>query len=165
MVDDTINGLARDDSNHSLDRVLTEVDTLLRSNGVLDAFTAKESDYETLLEEIGAKIDEEIKKTLDEGLFAELGAISSGLAHDLRGPLQTIRNSTYLLVSEPNQGELLDDINGAVRHLSTMLDLFREYYRGHEIRRTSARLDKTIDAAIHDLIIPPSVDLVKTLDP
>ena len=46
-----------------------------------------------------------------------------------------------------------------------MLDRFREYYRGHEIRRTSARIDKIIDAALHDVVIPSSVDLIKTLDP
>ena len=160
-----MNGSDRDDSNRSLDRVLAGVDALLRSSGVLDAFTAKEANYEALLEDIGAKIDEEARRTQEDGLFVEIGAIFSGLAHDLRGPLQTIRNCTYLLVSEPNQGELLDEINGAVRDISHMLDRFREYYRGHEIIRTTTRIEKIVDTALRDVVIPSGVDLVKTLDP
>ena len=160
-----MNGVDRDAANRSLGRVLAGVYELLRNNGVLTAFTAKEANYEALLEDIGAKIDEEMRRSQEDGLFVEIGAISSGLAHDLRGPLQTIRNCTYLLVSEPNQGELLDEINGAVRHLSHMLDRFREYYRGHEITRTSARIDKIIDTALREVVIPSGVDLVKTLDP
>ena len=148
-----------------MDRVLAGVDALLRSSGVLDASTAKEANYEALLRDIGAKIDEEVKRSQEDELFVEIGAISSGLAHDLRGPLQTIRNCTYLLLSEPNQGELLDEINGAVRHISLMLDRFREYYRGHEIRRTTVGIDKIVDAALRDVVIPSGVDLVKTLDP
>ncbi|MCW3988561.1 MAG: HAMP domain-containing histidine kinase [Candidatus Bathyarchaeota archaeon] len=160
-----MNGSDRDDSNRSLDRVLAGVDSLLRSSGVLDASTASEANYGDLLEGIGAKIDEELRRSREDALFVEIGAISSGLAHDLRGPLQTIRNCTYLLVSEPNQGELLDEINGAVRHISLMLDRFREYYRGHEIRRTTVGIDKIVDAALRDVVIPSGVDLVKTLDP
>jgi len=155
----------RDGANRSLDRVLAGVDELLRSSGVLDAFAAKEANYGELLEDIGAKIDEELRRRQDGELFVEIGAISSGLAHDLRGPLQTIRNCTHLLVSEPNQGELLDEINGAIGHISHVLDRFREYYRGHEIRRTTARIDKIVDTALRDVVIPSGVDLVKTLDP
>jgi two-component system sensor histidine kinase HydH len=160
-----MNGFDRDVANRSLDRVLAGVDTLLRNSGALDAFTAKEANYEALLEDIGAKIDEEVKRSQEEGLFVEIGAISSGLAHDLRGPLQTIMNCTYLLVSEPNQGELLDEINVAVRHISRMLDRFREYYRGHELMRITAGVDMIIDAALREVDIPPGVDLVKTMDP
>ena len=46
-----------------------------------------------------------------------------------------------------------------------MLDRFREYYRGHEITRTSARIDKIVDTALQDVAIPTGVDLVKTMDP
>jgi len=160
-----VNGSDRDNANRSLDCVLAGVDAILRSSGVLDAFTAKEANYEALLRDIGAKIDEELRRSQEDGLFVEIGAISSGLAHDLRGPLQTIRNCTYLLASEPNQGEFLDEINGAVGHISHMLDGFREYYRGHEILRTTGRIDKIVDAALRDVVIPSGVDLVKTLDP
>ena len=160
-----MNGSDLDDSNRSLDRVLAGVDSLLRSSGVLGASTASEANYGDLLEGIGAKIDDELRRGQEDELSVEIGAISSGLAHDLRGPLQTIRNCTYLLASEPNQGELLDEINGSVRHISLMLDRFREYYRGHEIRRTTVGIDKIVDAALRDVVIPSGVDLVKTLDP
>ena len=106
-----------------------------------------------------------MRRSQEDELFVEIGAISSGLAHDLRGPLQTIRNCTYLLASEPNPGEFLDEINGVVRHISHMLDRFREYYRGHEIMRTTVGIDKIVDAALRDVVIPSGVDLVKTLDP
>ena len=160
-----MNCVDRDDADRRLDRVLAEVDALLRSSGVLDAFTAEETNYRTLLGDIGAKIDEELRRSREDGLFVEIGAISSGLAHDLRGPLQTIMNSTYLLISEPNQDELLDDINAAVRHISHMLDRFRAYYRGHEIMRTSVRINKNIDAALQGVAVPSAVELIKRLDP
>ena len=55
-----------------------------------------------------AKIDEELRRRQEGKLFVEIGAISSGLAHDLRSSLQTIRNCTHLLLFEPNQEKLLD---------------------------------------------------------
>ncbi len=85
-----MNSVDRDDTDRRLDRVLAEVDALLRSSGVLDAFTAEETNYRTLLGDIGAKIDEELRRSREDGLFVEIGAISSGLAHDLRSPLQTM---------------------------------------------------------------------------
>jgi len=123
-----------------------------------------EERYKKLAEELDAKVREQTKQLMEKELFQEIGIISSELAHDLRGPLQTIRNCTYLLEMDPDKKEYLDHINDAVRYASNLLDSFREYYRGHEIKPSETSIEQIIDIVLSDITIPPEIEIVKDLD-
>jgi len=123
-----------------------------------------EERYRKLAEELDAKVREQAKQLMEKQLFEEIGIISSELAHDLRGPLQTIRNCTYLLEMDPGKKEYLDHINDAVKYASNLLDSFREYYRGHEIMPSETSIEKIIDIVLSDLTIPSEIEIVKELD-
>ena len=56
-----------------------------------------EEHYRKLAERFDIDVREQAKLIMEKELFEEIGRISSELAHDLRGPLQTIINCTYLL--------------------------------------------------------------------
>ena len=96
-------------------------------------------------------------------IFDEIKNTSSQLAHGLRSPLQTIQNATYLLKMNPKKDELLTMINESVRYSTHLLDSFRDYYRGHEIKKGEADINETINQAIQDLEISENISIVKKL--
>lgn len=96
-------------------------------------------------------------------IFEEIKNTSSQLAHGLRSPLQTIQNATYLLKINPKRDELLNMINESVRYSTHLLDSFRDYYRGHEIKKGKADINETINQAIQDIDIPGNISVVKKL--
>ena len=96
-------------------------------------------------------------------IFEEIKNTSSQLAHGLRSPLQTIQNATYLLKINPKRDELLNMINESVRYSTHLLDSFRDYYRGHEIKKGVADINETINQAIQDIDIPENISVVKKL--
>ena len=121
--------------------------------------------YRKLAEGFDADVSEQAKLIMEKELFEEIGRISSELAHDLRGPLQTIINCTYLLEKDITEKELLIQINEAVRYASSLLDSFRDYYMGHEISRTATSLDQIVERVLNDATIPPNVETNVALDP
>ncbi|MFH0850236.1 MAG: histidine kinase dimerization/phospho-acceptor domain-containing protein, partial [Candidatus Bathyarchaeota archaeon] len=65
-------------------------------------------------------------------LIEEMGQISSGLAHDLRSPLQTIQNALFLLERSPENPLFYEMIKLSLRQATDILDNFRDYYKGHQ---------------------------------
>jgi signal transduction histidine kinase len=118
----------------------------------LEALRAGEERNRRLTEELDAKMKEQSLQYTQKQLWEEIGRVSSELAHDLRGPLQTITNSVFLIERKPNDLNVyLLKINGSLNQASTLLDSFREYYRGHEITVASGNVNK-IDPSIPDTI-------------
>ena len=123
-----------------------------------------EGQYRELAEGIEPDVREQAKLIMEKELFEEIGRISSELAHDLRGPLQTIINCTYLLEKDITEKELLGHIKEAVRYASSLLDSFRDYYSGHEISRATTSLDQIVGLVLNDAIIPQNVETNVALD-
>jgi len=73
--------------------------------------------------------NEEIERLVIE----KMGHISSELAHDLRSPLQTIQNAVYLLQKSPDNEMLFDMVRQSLKQATSILDSFRDYYKGHII--------------------------------
>jgi signal transduction histidine kinase len=96
-------------------------------------------------------------------IFEEIKNTSSQLAHGLRSPLQTIQNATYLLKMNPKREELLTMINESVRFSTSLLDSFRDYYRGYEIKKGEADINETINQSILAVDIPENIIVEKQL--
>jgi signal transduction histidine kinase len=100
----------------------------------------------------------------EERINQEVKDISSGLSHDLRGPLQIIRNCTYLLEIDPDDKSPIADINNAVTKITDMLNSFREYYRGHEINCIPTAINPMVEYALREVEIPPNIKVQTFLD-
>jgi two-component system sporulation sensor kinase A len=75
--------------------------------------------YTKNLEELVAK---RTKQIVDAEKMAAIGEMSSMIAHDLKGPLQTINNSLHLIKRDPNNLEkYIDYISDSVRRCNEML--------------------------------------------
>ena len=119
-----------------------------------------------LSDELDAKMKELSLQYTQKQLWEEIGRVSSELAHDLRGPLQTITNSVFLIERKPNDLNVyLLKINAALNQASTLLDSFREYYRGHELNTNSGNVNKVLEKCLEDVQVPEGVRVVKKIDP
>ncbi len=69
-------------------------------------------------------------RLFEKELLMEVGKISTELSHELGGALQIVGNFVYLLEMDPNDASVFSEIKGAVTRITTILDSFREYYKG-----------------------------------
>jgi signal transduction histidine kinase len=98
-------------------------------------------------------------------LWEEIGKISSELAHDMRGPLQTVTNSIFLLERKPADKDVyVQKINGALAQATGLLDGFREYYRGHELQTMRGSVSRALEKAVEELQLPEGVRVERSLD-
>ena len=97
-------------------------------------------------------------------LIEEMGQISSGLAHDLRSPLQTIQNALFLLERSPENPLFYEMIKLSLRQATDILDNFRDYYKGHQLKPVEADLVKPYEMAAAELQVPENVKMVAQIE-
>ncbi len=95
----------------------------------------------------------------------EVKNVSSELAHDLRGTLQTIRNCVYLLKMDPDDDSPLEQMDNAIMKAATMLDDFREYYKGDEIKTADANINSIVEHALIEAEVPRGLKVKASLSP
>src|SRR5512141_125557 len=78
--------------------------------------------------ELKASVEERAKEIAMAEFQAEMTRVSSELAHDLRGPLQIITNSIFIMERKPGGTSYYPKISEAVKQATGLLDSFREYY-------------------------------------
>ena len=98
-------------------------------------------------------------------IIQEIKRISSELSHDLRGPLQIIRNCTYLLKLDPDDLSPTEDIDNAVSKIIVMLNNFREYYKGNEINKYAMDFNPNLEQALKEVTIPNTVKIEYSVNP
>lgn len=125
------------------------------------ALAESEQRYKDLVASVDARAKEIAKKEFQ----AEMTRISSELAHDLRGPLQIITNSLFLMERKPGDTTYLPKIGEAIKQVTGLLDGFREYYRGHEITLTNGNVNELVEKSFEDIVVPQGVTVSKSLDP
>ncbi|MCX6648597.1 MAG: HAMP domain-containing sensor histidine kinase [Candidatus Bathyarchaeota archaeon] len=119
------------------------------------------AESERRYEELQASVDERAKAEFQ----AEMTRVSSELAHDLRGPLQIITNSLFLMERKPGDTTYYPKISEALKQATGLLDGFREYYRGHEITLMKGNVNRLIEKSFEDITVPTGVTVSKSLDP
>jgi signal transduction histidine kinase len=110
----------------------------------------------------GGETDEENCLTEEEHerrLIEEMGEISSELTHDLRSPLQTIQNAIYLLERSPENPMFYEMIRDSLRQTTQILDGFRDFYKGHILKRVDADIVKAYELGVSELQVPEGVEL------
>ena len=102
---------------------------------------------------------------IERRIGKEVKRVSSDLAHDLRGTLQTIRNCVYLLKMDPDDDSPLEQMDNATMKASTILDDFREYYRGDEIKTTEVNINSIVEHALIEAEVPRGLKVKASLSP
>jgi signal transduction histidine kinase len=122
------------------------------------------AESERRYEELKASVEERAKEIARADFQAEMTRVSSELAHDLRGPLQVITNSLYIMERKPGDTTYYPKIGEALKQATGLLDGFREYYRGHEITPMRGNVNKLVEKCFEDITIPPGITVSKSLD-
>jgi len=121
----------------------------------------KLQEYADHLEEM---VEEKTRELLNVERMATAGRVASMVGHDLRGPLQTISNATYLLRKSPEKTEdSLKMIEGAVHRATQMLEEFRNRTRGTPPNIVTVDLGSFIRVAVEEAQIPSSIDVALRL--
>ena len=119
------------------------------------ALAENERKYNELL----ANVELRAHKIAKSEFQTEMTRVSSELAHDIRGPLQTITNSLFLMERKPGDTTYIPKMGEALKHATALLDAFREYYRGHEITPMQGDLNKLLEKALEEIQIPSTIQI------
>jgi len=143
-------------------------------SGRLDAFTLQDQQLvETLaihvssalsrlkrLDKLEKLVEEKTQEILDAERMVAAGRVASMVGHDLRGPLQTIRNAVYLLKRTPEKSEeLLSIIKDAVQRSTEMLGEFRSRTRDTPLKIETTDLAALLNATVKEIQLPESVKM------
>ena len=101
---------------------------------------------------------------IEEQVIERMGQISSELAHDLRGPLQTIQNAIYLIQRNPDNEQLYTMVKQSLVQATELLDNFRDFYKAHQLQRLKVDPSKVVELAFSELPIPDNITLTKELE-
>jgi len=101
---------------------------------------------------------------IERHVIEKMGHISSELAHDLRSPLQTIQNAVYLLQKNPDNEMLFDMVRQSLKQATSILDSFRDYYKGHIINPLETEAAKIADLALSNSGLPDNISIVRDYD-
>ena len=101
---------------------------------------------------------------LDAERLAAVGRVASMVAHDLRSPLQSIRNASYLVKRDPSKAaELCPVIDEAVAYASKMVGDLREATAPVQLKRAPVNLVELVAGAVDAVDVPEDVDVVRDL--
>jgi signal transduction histidine kinase len=114
-------------------------------------------------ENLEAIVEERTRDLLEAERMAALGKVVSMVGHDLRGPLQKIRNLTYLMEHEPHRsGEYLKMINDSVLFSIDIIDDLREHTRDEPLTLIDVDVSRLLEQVISDSVIPENVEVQLT---
>ncbi len=129
----------------------------------IDITDRKESERKLLeyADHLEDLVEERSRKLLDAERMAAAGRVAAMVGHDLRGPLQTIKNALYLIKKKPDDTEkALMMVDGAVNKALEMLDEFRLRTSDTPLNIAATDLAELIDAVVKEASIPDSIDVV-----
>ncbi|MGQ0771155.1 MAG: sensor histidine kinase [Nitrososphaerota archaeon] len=129
-------------------------------------------DLEHRKNQLEVEVDEKTKRILDSEKMAAIGELSARLAHDIKNPLTTIKNSVKLLRTQ--QGKSMDEyvmkrfdsMDESVFRISHQIDGVLDYLKKTPLKTSPASLIGVLKSSIVPLTIPnniavnfPSTDL------
>jgi len=142
----------------------------------LDAFTTYDAELLEILamhsasairrilerSELQKIIDQKTRESIESEKLHAIAMISSMVAHDMRGPLQTIKNCIYFLQKD-NKG-YADKISSSVDYAVKILEDLQQYTDRTPLNQAPISLRALVLQTIQDIIVPSDVDLEVTLE-
>lgn len=134
-------------------------------------------DLEHRKNQLEVEVDEKTKLVLDSEKMAAIGELSARLAHDIKNPLTTIKNSVKLLRTQ--QGKSMDEyvmkrfdsMDESVFRISHQIDGVLDYLKKTPLKTSPVSLISALKSSIVPLTVPsniainfPSTDLILNCD-
>jgi signal transduction histidine kinase len=102
---------------------------------------------------------EEIKQILEGA-----GRVSSMVRHDLRGPLQTIRNAAYIVESNPEKIEkMVPIINKSIEYIVKILEDLQYQDQPSHFEKVHLNINTLIEQTLTQLIVPENIAIQQNL--
>jgi len=115
--------------------------------------------------ELEMRVEERTRELLDAERMAAAGSIAAMVGHDLRGPLQSIKNAAYLLDKNLESPEdALRVIKESVDRATMMLQEVRDQTHEEPLAIADVDLGKLLGRAVEEAGIPEDIDASVELD-
>jgi len=125
-----------------------------------------EEDLKKFSRDMGRLAEERAQKLLESEKIVVAGSIASTVAHDLKGPLNTILNAVYLMDLKPEKAaEMREIIVNAVGNASRMLDEARNKTVAGKLNIVEVEVAAFIDSIIKETLIPSRIEVKTDLKP
>ena len=132
----------------------------------ITAQKAMEEQLRKYAENLKQQVDNSSQELLEAQQFAGAGRMASMVGHDLRSPLQSIRNATYLLRRQPSRSEeMLTSIENSVDRALAMLEELRHRTRETPLKIEPTDLPDLITDVVKDIPTTEAVEISFSLDP
>jgi PAS domain S-box-containing protein len=108
-----------------------------------------EKERKVYTEKLETLVEERTNQIVDNEKMVTMAKVSSMIAHDLKGPLQVIQNTLYLMQLKPeNQDQYLDYIKNAVLQANDLIEEMRTQGRQTPLDIDCVNLSELIDESL-----------------
>jgi signal transduction histidine kinase len=119
----------------------------------------------TKLEDLERQVAEKTGELIDAEKLAAVGRVASMVAHDLRSPLQTIRNVSYIVSRDPSKAkEYCPTIDESVRYASNMVEDLRDATAPSKLRRAPVNLVELLSSILDEAHVPETVEVKRVFE-
>ena len=127
--------------------------------------TRREKEMESYTSQLQRMVSNRTQELIEAEKMAASGSLASEIAHDLRSPLQSIRNATYMMKKDPEKFEVgLELIEKSVVRSLEMLESMRSSTRQLEPKLRRTDLNKIIKESVEELPHPANITIQLELD-
>jgi len=125
----------------------------------------REREMETYTNELQRMVANRTQELIEAEKMVASGSMASEIAHDLRSPLQSIRNATYMMKKNPDKVDVgLEIIEKSISRSLEMLETLRGNTRQSEPKLRRTDLNKIIKESVDELPKPGDVTVHVELD-
>jgi len=109
------------------------------------------------------------RKLLKKERLAAIGQVTATVAHELRNPMGTIRNTAYVLgrkyndIEDPGVSEVVDRLDRNIQRCDAIISELLEFTREQVINPEPVVLDLWLERLLDDYEIPASVRVARNL--
>jgi signal transduction histidine kinase len=120
-----------------------------------------EAQMKEYTEQLEKTILERSSELLEAERMATAGRVASMVGHDLRSPLQSVKNAVYMIRQRPEYtGRMLDVIEGAVDRSLKMLDELRQRTREEPLVLELTDMKTLVEQVAREAPHPPKITIV-----
>ena len=114
-----------------------------------------------LVEGLEKRVREKTNELLSAEQMIAAGRVASMVGHDLRGPLQTIKNAEYLMDQSPDEtAEMIELINKSVDRAQNMISELRNRIRNTPLKIEQVDIEGLIMSTIRESKIPSEISVI-----